>query len=84
MIELAQQQACVPVEVLDRAVMEAFQQAPSTEMVQRNGVILRIYADMEKKTWTLFVIQPQKPGEACLVAGGGSYTRYPASIGRAS
>jgi hypothetical protein len=78
----AQQRVCFPLETIDADIQNGGEMAPSVEMVQRDGSIIRIYANIQAGTWLLFIITGPDATEACMFSHGTQFNRYPSRIGR--
>jgi hypothetical protein len=75
-----QRLACFPSDILDRLMAEQGE-AASVEGTDGGQSVIRIYANVQTGMWHMFVIA-KTSHEACLIASGDKYTRYPANMGR--
>ena len=76
----AQQLQCFPSDILDRMMAE-MQEAASVEMTDGGQSTIRVYANVDTGMWHMFVIR-KNGHQACLIASGDRYTRYPTNMGR--
>lgn len=68
---VAAQQQCGPRERFVQVMAERFGEARQVMAMTSNGMVLEIFANVEKGNWTALVSRPD--GQSCVVAAGEQY-----------